>query len=78
MNRKQFQEWLNQFPEDTEIQVGIQQEAPNYCPYGEVQFEKFVGEEYVDYDYSDFTGNPRVKVDASWYNKRILRLGRSE
>lgn len=35
MNRVEFQNWLNAFPEDTEIHVGIQQSAPDYCPYGE-------------------------------------------
>lgn len=43
MNRKQFQQWLEQFPEDTEIHVGIQQEALSYCPYGEVRMVEFVG-----------------------------------
>lgn len=75
MNRKQFQEWLEQFPEDTEIHVGIQQEPPSYCPYGEVRMTEFVGEEYEDYGYTDFNGNKFAKESDWYYNKRILELG---
>lgn len=44
MNRKQFQLWLDQFPEDTEIYVGIQQSPPEYCPHGIVEMTKFAKE----------------------------------
>jgi hypothetical protein len=75
MNRKDFQQWLEQFPEDTEIHVGIQQSAPSYCPYGEVVYEKFKGERFDDYDYTDFNGNTWVGEESYYYNKRILELG---
>lgn len=75
MNRVQFQLWLDQFPEDTEIYVGIQQPAPDYCPYGVVLMTKFSGEEYEDYEYSDFKVNPYTKESDWFYNKRILDLG---
>ena len=75
MNRKQFQEWLDQFPEDTEIHVGIQQEPPSYCPYGEVMMTKFVGAYCEDYEYTDFNRNMWVKESDWYYNKRILELG---
>lgn len=54
MNRKDFQSWLEQWPEDAEIHVGIQQSAPEYCPYGEVVYSKFKGEHCDDYNYTDF------------------------
>ena len=75
MNRKEFQSWLEQFPEDTEIHVGIQQEPPSYCPWGMVQMTEFVGEEYEDYEYADFNGNTLVRESDWYYNKRILELG---
>ena len=75
MNRKEFQSWLEQFPEDTEIHVGIQQEPPSYCPYGELRMTKFVGEAYEDYDYTDFNGNAWAKESDWYYSKRILELG---
>jgi hypothetical protein len=75
MNRVEFQNWLNAFPEDTEIHVGIQQSAPDYCPYGEVVYQKFKGEEYEDYDYTDFNGNKFATEQDWYYNKRILELG---
>ena len=75
MNRKKFQEWLDQFPEDTEIHVGIQQEPPSYCPYGELMMTKFVGEAYEDYDYTDFSMYVWAKESDWYYSKRILELG---
>lgn len=75
MNRKQFTLWLEQFPEDTEIQVGVQQSPPDYCPYGNVEMTNFIGEEYEDYTYSDFNGNSFAKPSDWYYNKRILELG---
>jgi hypothetical protein len=78
MNRKEMQQWLEQFPEDAEIHVGIQQSAPSYCPYGEVVYEKFKGERFDDYDYMDFNGNTWIEVDSLYYNRRILELGGRE
>ena len=78
MNRKQFQEWLNQFPEDTEIHVGIQLDAPTYHPYGKVCFMLFKGEHFEDYWYTDYTGNPHTKEGSYYYNKKVLRLGDSK
>lgn len=75
MNRKQFQSWLEQWPEDTEIHVGIQKEAPNYQSYGRIRFEEFKGEEYEDYDYTGFNGNKFATEQDWYYNKRILELG---
>lgn len=75
MNRKQFQLWLDQFPEDTEIYVGIQQSPPEYCPHGIVEMTKFAGSAYEDYEYTDMNGNYFAKETDWYYNKRILELG---
>jgi hypothetical protein len=76
MNRKEFQEWLEQFPEDTVIEVGIQQSAPSYCPYGEVKFEEFVGD-YDQHDLNDFRGNNTIGNQHKYYGKVYLQLGSS-
>ena len=78
MNRKQFQKWLEQFPEDTEIQVGIQQEAPTYQPYGYVHFQEFEGSHFDDYWYTDYTDNPHYREGSYYFKKKVLRLGDSK
>ena len=67
MNRVDFQAWLEQFPPETEILVGIQQEAPMYCPYGYVAFDIFKGIHFEDYWYSTYGDK-----------KPILHLGDSK
>lgn len=76
MNRKQFQEWLNQFPEDTEIDVIIQEESRGYESYGEAVVQKFEGKE-EQFDFVDFTGNQFVKKEEPHFNKRYLTVGSS-
>lgn len=75
MNRKQFQEWLDQFPEETIIQVGVQQSPPSYCPYGEVVFEVFRDDPYETYEYTNFVGNKWAKETDYYCNKKYLELG---
>lgn len=75
MNIKEFKEWLNQFDDDVIVEVGIQQRAPSYQSFGEVIFEEFVGDEYEDYDYLDFTNNQFVTDDKPYWMKKYLRLG---
>ena len=36
---------------------------------------KFVGQEYYDYDYTDFNGNKFAKESDWYYNKRVLEFG---
>lgn len=75
MNRKQFQEWLDQFPEETIIEVAVQQSAPSYFPYGEVKFEIFSDDPYVTYEYTDFTNNKFAKETDEYYGRKYLQLG---
>ena len=77
MNRKEFQEWLEQFPEDTIIEVGIQQSAPSYCPYGEVKFEEFVGD-YDQHDLLDFRDINVIGNQRAYHGKVYLQLGGSD
>lgn len=38
-NRKEFQQWLNNFPEDTTIEFAYQQAPEDYQSYGPVEFK---------------------------------------
>jgi hypothetical protein len=88
MNRVEFQKWLDQFPEDTIIEVGLQEEAPAYGAYGAVHFHEF--HQYDEdecihdecgtfFEYTDFTQNRFVVRDPTHpaYGKKILRIGTS-
>lgn len=78
MNRKEFQEWLDQFPEDTEIEVQVQQEASACQSYGACHEVPFQGVKFEQYDYTDFTNNQFVKPGAPYYGKRVLVLGQGD
>jgi len=76
--RKELQEWLNRFPEETIIEVGIQQEAGHYQSYGCVSFDKMILEDNDignGWEFTDFRNNKFVKPDADHYKKCILTLG---
>lgn len=75
MIRKEFQQWLDQFPEDTIIEVGVQNAPLMYCPYGSVSVVNFVGKEYEDFEYTDLTDNKLVEPSQPYYKKRYLLLG---
>jgi len=76
MNRKEFQEWLEQFPEDTEIDVIIQEESRGYESYGEAVARTFEGTE-EQFEFVDFIGNQFVKKEDAHFNKRFLTIGSS-
>jgi len=76
--RKDLQEWLNRFPEDTIIEFGIQQEAGGYQSYGSVEFETPILEDSDigdGWEFSDFRNNQFVKPDAKHFGKCYLRIG---
>ncbi len=75
MNVKQFKEWLEQFDDDTVVQVLIKEPAPLYESFGDAQPEEFTGDEDGDYVYEDFFGNPFVEETAPYYEKKLLCLG---
>lgn len=81
MNRVEFQRWLDQFPEDTVIEVLEQQSPPNYESFGECRVVQFRDQETCEadlFDYVDFVGNRFVNPEDSHFGKRFLTLGYSE
>ena len=76
--RKDLQEWLNRFPEDTIIEFGIQQEARDYQSYGSLEFDtpKLEDNDIGDgWEFSDFRNNKFVKPDEKHFGKCYLRIG---
>lgn len=74
MNIKEFKEWLNQFPDDTIVEV-IETIDMNYNGTA-VTTTEFMGEEYTDYELTDYTDNQFVKPNSPWYGKRFIKLGK--
>lgn len=78
---KEFKEWLNRFPDDAIVEVGIQQKAPAWESCGAVNFEEFT---LTDSDYGsgwefvDLRNNQFVKEDSPSFGKCYLRLGESD
>lgn len=78
MNRKQFQKWLDTFPEDTIIEVAIQEEPSLYQSYGAIDFlEVEFGSDSAGkgWEYIDFNDNKFVKPGDNHFGKRYLQLG---
>jgi hypothetical protein len=79
MNRKQFQEWLDQFPEDTEIEVTVQEADGAFRrPTGDSRPVMFDPDNMDHSEFVDFVGNPHVKPDSAIFGKKILTLGGKE
>lgn len=75
---KEFKEWLNRFPDDTIIEVGIQQMSSNFESYGAINFEspKLDGGDCGHgWEFIDFRNNRFVKEDEPHFGKCYLRLG---
>ena len=78
--RKDLQEWLNRFPEDTIIEFGIQQEAGNYESYGSVDFDtpslndNDVGD---GWEFLDFRSNQFIESGDTHFGKCYLQIGES-
>jgi len=78
--RKQLQEWLDRFPEDAIVEVGIQQSSRNYESYGGVDFisPELKDDDYGDgWEFMDFRNNRFVKENDEHFGKTYLRLGES-
>jgi len=76
--RKDLQEWLNRFPEDTIIEIGIQEEPHGYDNYGRVNFDTPILEDSDigdGWEFIDLRGNSLVKPDAKHFDKCYLRIG---
>ena len=76
---KELKAWLEQFPEDAEVEFAVQQEASEWQSYGAVDFvEPDLKNEYTGgWEYVDFTNNQFVTPDKSYFGKKFLRLGES-
>lgn len=72
MNLKDFKEWLNQFPDDTIVEVSVEYMGLNSY-YSE--FQTFDQNNTDHYSFIDLVGNPYVEPDDPNYNKRFLQLG---
>lgn len=74
MNKKEFVQWLEQFPDDTIIRVVVGVDVGCYSgPHPEVQ--NFDVGNTDQWDFYDFTDNPFVKPSAEHFSKKYLELG---
>lgn len=85
MNRKEFQEWLNQFDEETIIEIVYHTDGHGYYDQGgnatTTEFTPNSG--FYDnswcqnghFEYSDFTNNQYVKEGHPYYGKKLLLIG---
>lgn len=75
---KKFKEWLNRFPEDTIVEIGIQRPPAFYQSYGPVEFESPELEDNDfghGWEFTDFRNNQFVKETDSPFGKCYLKLG---
>jgi len=78
---KEFKEWLERFPEDTIVEVAIQEAARGLETWGPVRFKEFqipFYEEGDGFEFYDFRNNPYVKPNQSHFGKCFLCLGESK
>lgn len=91
MNRVEYQKWLDQFPEDTEIEILMAEERSGHWEsVTDVSYESFDGTVEYDwmessgdmygkmFEYKDWGRNQFVKPDDSYYNKKVLQIGMKE
>lgn len=71
MNRKEFQEWLDQFPEDTVIQVVEANSSSYLITTRMVEFNADLNQYY----FTDLTNNPFVEESSPHSGKKFLELG---
>lgn len=77
---KEFKEWLNRFPEDTIVEVAVQQRGGQFESFGPIEFQSLdltgsdIGE---GWDFLDFRNNQFVKEGDESFGKTFLRLGES-
>ena len=76
--RKEFQEWLGLFPEDTEIRLATLQYSNTPSIKPELVFIKpdlTEGDNMIGCSYMDYTECSYIDGTSPLYSKRILRLG---
>jgi hypothetical protein len=75
---KEFKKWLEQFPEDTIVQVAMQESPSGWESWGPVRFKDFQipTNEWGDgFEFFDFRNNQFTKPDSPHFRKCILELG---
>lgn len=78
---KEFKEWLDRFPEDTIVKVGIQQKASGYETYGDVHFQSPCLEDSdfgTGWEFIDFRKNEYVREGSPRFGKCYLHIGESQ
>ena len=73
-----FRKWLEQFPDDTEVLVAVEQRLSDYQSFGDIKFEEPVidnADVGKGWEYVDFNGNRLVKPDAPHFGKKFLYIG---
>lgn len=77
---KELKKWLDRFPDDTIVEVGMQETHSRFESYGAVLFES---PELKDSDigvgwaFVDFRSNPFIKPHDARYGKCYLQFGES-
>ena len=77
---KEFKKWLNRFPDNTEIEIAVQEESSMYQSYGPVSFVALDLEDNDNgngWEFMDFRNNQFVKETEPHYKKVYLRIGES-
>jgi hypothetical protein len=75
---KEFKKWLEQFPEDTIVEVAIQESPSGWESCGPVRFQEFEipTEMWGDgFDFLDFRNSKFSKPDDPYFGKCFLELG---
>lgn len=85
MNRKQFQEWLNQFDEDTVIEIVYHTDGHGYYDQGgNATTQLFDVDGFCEdpklydngqWEYTDLTNNYFVKEGHPYFGKKTLLIG---
>ena len=78
---KELKEWLDKFPEETEVQFAVQKNSPMWESYGRVDFEYpdlSNNESGFGWEFEDFRENPFVKVGDKLHGKCYLYLGEKQ
>jgi hypothetical protein len=68
MNLKEFKQWLEQFPDDVEVEIVNLKNTT-------IAFE---AKEYFDFEFIDFNGNEWVNKEDTRFGKKYLILGSSD
>ncbi len=72
---KELKEWLNRFPEETIVEVGIKRDCGDYDTY---DFKTPIlddGDKGIGWEFTDFKNNKWVNEDSPHFGKCYLQFG---